>query len=102
MPPPENEKREYQEEVKLSKTYSERVAKFQRDSLEYPVKIQLWETRLAALSAQINTAAVNIASTEKTIKDMQEEIKQGIGKELKQTGDQPDPSERSVAISSIA
>lgn len=102
VPPSDREKREYQEELKLSKTYSESVAKFQRDSLEYPAKIQLWETRLAALGAQTRAAELKIASTEKTLKDMQEEIKQGIGKDLKQTSDQLEQLERLAAISNIA
>ena len=102
VPPSDREVRIYQEELKLFSTYSERVAKFQKDSLEYPAKIQLWETKLVALRAEINTAALNIASTEKTLKEMQEEIKQGIGKDLKQTGDQLDQLERFALISSIA
>ena len=102
VPPSDREVRIHQEELNLFSTYSERVAKFQKDSLEYPAKIQLWETRLVALKAQLDTADMNIATTVKTLKNMQEEIKQGIGKDLKQTGDQLDRLERFALISSIA
>jgi chromosome segregation ATPase len=102
VPPSDREERDYQEELKLSKTYSERVAKFQKDSAEYPAKVQRWEANLAALRSQINTAEMNVASIEKKLKEMQEEIKQGIGKDLKQTGDQLDQLERLATLSSIA
>lgn len=102
VPPSSREEKSYEEELERSKTYSKRFAKYQSDSLEYPVKLQRWEANLSTLRSQINTAEMNIASTEKTLNDMQEEIKQGIGKDLKQTGDQLEQLERLASISSIA
>ncbi len=102
VPPTEAEKNLHKKELAQYRSWESRVAQYKIDVADYPNKVQLWEAGLATLKTQIVTAEMNIASTEKTRNDMQDEIKQGIGKDLKQTGDQLDQLERLAAISSIA
>ncbi len=79
---------------------------YQRAFQQYPAKLQLWEKqdadRRAALQAQKQALENDIASIENQIKDVLDGIKQGVGKDLKQTGEQIDQLERLAAISRFA
>ena len=57
---------------------------------------------VAALQAQSKAANDAVDSIAKAMKDMQEEINQGVGKELKEAGDEAKRLERFAAISNIA
>ena len=102
VPPSSREEQNYKVEFELFRTWSSRVAKYQKDSVEYPAKIQLWEQRVASLQTQKKEADDAVASAENALKNMQANINQGVGNALKQNGDQLEQLERLAAISSIA
>ena len=100
--PTAKEKRDYEQKNALFNSWPARVAKFQLDSQQYPVKFQLWQRNLQTLEAQAKAAEDKVASIERAIKEMQEGIKQGVGKELKETGEEAKRLERFAAISNLA
>ncbi|MEQ1830514.1 MAG: hypothetical protein ABL921_31450 [Pirellula sp.] len=110
VPPSDSEERRYRDDLKTyderAKKWRQRGAEYQRDLQEYPAKKQLWDekdaARRASLQSQMAAIESGFAATEKAIQDMQEDTKQGVGKDLKQTGEQLDQMKRSAAISSIA
>ena len=110
VPPSDRDERNYDDE---RRSYNDRLQKWQKSAAsfeqnrrEYPAKLELWkkkdEERRTLLQSQWEAAKLGVASTEKALKGMQVDIKQGVGKDLKQTGDQLDQLERSAAIANIA
>ena len=83
-----------------------RAANYQRDSIEYPTKIKLWEHKDAARRASLNDekqkTETGIASTESNMKGMQDEIKNGVAKDLKGIVEQQKKLVRLVTMSDVA
>ena len=83
-----------------------RLANYQRDSREYPTRMKLWEqqdaARRAALNDQKQKSEIGIGSAESTMKGMQEEIKNGVAKDLKGIVEQQKKLERLVTMSDVA
>jgi hypothetical protein len=100
--PTASEEREYQQKLALFNSWPIRATKFQRDTAEYQGKVQLWQQRVAACEARVKAVDDAIKATESAMKSMQEDIKQGVGKDLKDAGDQLEQLERLAAISNIA
>ena len=100
--PSAGEQRRYEQELALFNSWPAKFAKFNTDSARYPGQVQLWKQNVEALDAQVKAANDAVASMEKAMKDIQEGIKQGVGKEFKEAGDQAERLERFAAISNIA
>ncbi len=100
--PSARERRQYEQELALYNSWPARFAKYNADSAQYPSKVQTWNQNLAALEMQVKAANDAVAAIAKAMKDMQEGINQGVGKELKEAGDQAERLERFAAISDIA
>jgi len=102
-PPTDREIKEYQNKLRV---WRQSVANYQRDRQEYPEKMMLWNLndaeRRANLQAQFNATQAGINDTEIDIAKGLANVRQGVGKDLKETRDQLKQLERSAAISSIA
>jgi len=100
--PSARELKQYEQELAAFRSWPARFTKYNADSVQYPGRVQLWKQNVAAIDAQVKAAIDAVASIEKAMKDMQEGIKQGVGKELKEAGDQAERLERFAAISNVA
>lgn len=100
--PSASEQRQYEKELKSYNSWPARSQKYFNDKAQYPAKLQIWNQNVVAFKTQLKEASDAVASIEKAMKDMQEGIKQGVGKELKEAGDQAERLERFAAISNIA
>lgn len=102
VPPTELEMKKFQKQLEVYNAWPVRAANYQRESADYQNKVNQWQQRLAEIQAQIKAADAAIASIEKALKDMQAGINQGVGKDLKEKGDQLDQIERLAVISDLA
>jgi DNA repair exonuclease SbcCD ATPase subunit len=100
--PPARDMKLYEQELAMFKSWPARAAKFQSEKDEYPAKLQRWQQQVAALEDKAKEAINEVASLKRAMADMQAEIKQGVGNELKETTDQLGQLERTAAISNIA
>ena len=97
----EDKARTYEEELKRS------AADNQMKMRKYAAEMERWKKldseRRADLQGKMDAAQQDLISTENALRELKEDIKkQGVGKDLKQTGDQLERLERSAAISNIA
>ncbi len=106
VPPTRDELKRYEVALQFYNNLATAASNYESLLRQYPAKLELWKKQDAerrdALQAQKQEADDEIASAEKLMKDMQEDIKEGIGKDYKQSGEKFEQLERFAAISSIA
>jgi hypothetical protein len=102
VPPTEFEMKQFQMQLEVYNNWPVRVANYQKEVADYQNKVNQWQQRLDDIQKQVKSADAGIASIEKAMKDMQAGINQGVGKDLKEKGDQLDQIERSAVISDLA
>ncbi len=110
VPPSACDESRYRDELKAyderAQKWRVRSANYQRDLLEYPTKIKIWEqqdaARRASLYDQKQKTELGMASTENAMKGMQDEIQKGVAKDLKDIVEQQKKLERLVEMSNVA
>ena len=102
-PPSDSEMRAYNDKMKK---WRQNSADYEQESREYPEKKRQWDIRDAArraeLQSQLDSILAAINSTDKAIADLVAGIKQGVGKDIKDSDEKQDQLERKALISNIA
>lgn len=110
VPPTAEETNRYQDELRV---FQERFRNWQqlnklyeREKREFAAKLENWykldSERRANLQARKQEAEDATSAAEKAMKDLKDEIKDGVAKELKDSSDQSEILKRKALISSIA
>jgi len=108
-PDPKTRDRDERDYERKNREYDESESKYEqykRDMVVYSAQYSAWQqvdaARRAPLQAEFQRVAPEVAAAEKALKDMQNEIKQGVALDLKQNTSKHEQSKRSALISSIA
>ena len=106
----ERAEREYEREIRAENysesNYKQRLAQYERDMVVYSAQYSAWQqvdaARRAPLQAELQRVVPEVAAAEKAVNDLQNEIKQGVALDLKQSSSKHEQLKRSALISSIA